>query len=208
VLLRVLLEHDPVTENRIGRFDHFFTSARTLVEVPRALARDGRLSTTQWDEAQQRFSSFLLACDIAEIDRAVRDRAALGFPSEPVRTLDAIHLATLVVFGDLFESLVVASTDDRVRGNARAGIRRRPVDLTARRELVDHIASALESLPERLRIVLALHYQEECSFREIGEVLGVTESRICQLHAEAIHRVRAQMTSLPPPAPKPRAVKG
>jgi RNA polymerase sigma factor for flagellar operon FliA len=83
-----------------------------------------------------------------------------------------------------------------------------PESLTARRELVDHIASALESLPERLRIVLALHYQEECSFREIGEVLGVTESRICQLHAEAIHRVRAQMTSLPPPAPKPRAVKG
>jgi RNA polymerase sigma factor for flagellar operon FliA len=76
-----------------------------------------------------------------------------------------------------------------------------PESLTARRELVDHISGALESLPERLRIILALHYQEECSFREIGEVLGVTESRICQLHAEAIHRVRARLDSEAPARP-------
>jgi len=48
-------------------------------------------------------------------------------------------------------------------------------------------------MPERLQLVLSLYYQEDCSFREVGEVLGVTEARICQLHAEAIHRIRAYL---------------
>jgi RNA polymerase sigma factor for flagellar operon FliA len=49
--------------------------------------------------------------------------------------------------------------------------------------------------------VLGLHYQEECSFREVGEVLGVTESRACQLHAEAVHRIRARLEFKPQPKP-------
>jgi RNA polymerase sigma factor for flagellar operon FliA len=44
---------------------------------------------------------------------------------------------------------------------------------------------------------LSLYYQEDCSFREVGEVLGVTEARICQLHAEAIHRIRAYLDTEP-----------
>jgi len=68
-----------------------------------------------------------------------------------------------------------------------------PEVLAEKREMVDHVALALESLPERLKLVVGLHYQEECTFREIGEILGVTESRVCQLHAEAIHRVRAKL---------------
>jgi len=66
-----------------------------------------------------------------------------------------------------------------------------PDVLSARRELVDQIAGEVGKLPERLQMVLGLYYQEECSFREIGEVLSLTESRVCQLHSEAIHRVRA-----------------
>jgi RNA polymerase sigma factor for flagellar operon FliA len=50
-----------------------------------------------------------------------------------------------------------------------------------------------EALPERLRLVLTLHYLHERSLREIGEILGVTESRVCQLHAEAIQKIRARV---------------
>lgn len=70
---------------------------------------------------------------------------------------------------------------------------------TSRAELVDSIATAIDELPERLRLVLGLHYQEECSLREIGEVLGVTESRVCQLHAEAVHLIRARLERQPLP---------
>lgn len=66
-----------------------------------------------------------------------------------------------------------------------------PEEGAGRRQLSAALAGAVGRLPERLQQLLALYYQEECTFREIGLVLGVTESRACQLHAEAVHRLRA-----------------
>jgi RNA polymerase sigma factor for flagellar operon FliA len=60
-----------------------------------------------------------------------------------------------------------------------------------KKELCGVVAEAIKTLPERLQLVLALYYQEERSMREIGIVLDVSESRVCQLHTEAIHRLRA-----------------
>jgi RNA polymerase sigma factor FliA len=72
-----------------------------------------------------------------------------------------------------------------------------PEAATARSELEQSVVAAIQELPERLQLVLGLHYQEECSLREIGEVLGVTESRVCQLHAEAVHLIRARIEGQP-----------
>jgi RNA polymerase sigma factor FliA len=88
----------------------------------------------------------------------------------------------------------------------RSGSDTAPDIMAQRHELADRIASAVERMPERLQLILSLYYQEECSFREVGEVLGVTEARICQLHAEAIHRIRAYLDS--GPAPQHHATKG
>lgn len=73
-----------------------------------------------------------------------------------------------------------------------------PEQLVTQRELVDTAARAIEDLPERLKLVLSLHYQEDCTFREIGEILGVTESRVCQLHSETVHRLRATIEGRAP----------
>jgi RNA polymerase sigma factor for flagellar operon FliA len=56
------------------------------------------------------------------------------------------------------------------------------------------IVEAIGALPERERTVLALYYDEELNLREIGEVLGVTESRVCQIHSQALVRLRAKLT--------------
>ena len=64
-------------------------------------------------------------------------------------------------------------------------------DRVARKMLVDDVAAAIDTLPERLRTVVALHHQEGCTLAQIGQVLGVTEARVCQLHSEAMHRLRA-----------------
>jgi RNA polymerase sigma factor FliA len=61
----------------------------------------------------------------------------------------------------------------------------------ARQELSAEIAAAIEQLPSRLQTVLSLYYQHECTLREVGAVLGVSESRASQLHTEALHRLRA-----------------
>lgn len=80
-----------------------------------------------------------------------------------------------------------------------------PEAITSRRELVDRVTEAVEGLPERLQLVMGLYYQEECSFRQIGEVLGVTESRVCQLHSEAIHLLRASVDGVPLPKKRRRS---
>ena len=57
----------------------------------------------------------------------------------------------------------------------------------------DALASAIAALPERERLVLSLYYDEELNLREIGEVLEVSESRVCQIHGQAVLRVRARL---------------
>ncbi|MCW8918223.1 MAG: RNA polymerase sigma factor FliA [Gammaproteobacteria bacterium] len=57
----------------------------------------------------------------------------------------------------------------------------------------EQLRAAIASLPGREGLVLSLYYDEELNLREIGEVLGVSESRVCQLHSQAIARLRARM---------------
>lgn len=56
-----------------------------------------------------------------------------------------------------------------------------------------HLAEAIEGLPEREKLVLALYYDEELNLKEIGEILGVSESRISQIHSQAALRLRARL---------------
>jgi RNA polymerase sigma factor for flagellar operon FliA len=64
-------------------------------------------------------------------------------------------------------------------------------DELSRREMAVALSVAIEELPPRLQQVLALYYQEECTLREIGAVLGLGESMVSRLHTEAVHRLRA-----------------
>ena len=64
------------------------------------------------------------------------------------------------------------------------------MDLT---EMKDRLADAIARLPEREKLVIALYYYENLTLREIGEVLGVTESRVSQLHTKAVLRLKSKL---------------
>jgi RNA polymerase sigma factor for flagellar operon FliA len=68
-----------------------------------------------------------------------------------------------------------------------------PQQLLAASELKDRLADAIAALPEREKLVIALYYYENLTLREIGEVLGVTESRISQLHTKAVLRLKSRL---------------
>ncbi len=68
-----------------------------------------------------------------------------------------------------------------------------PQTLVDESELRDRIADAIAALPEREKLVVALYYYENLTLREIGEVLGVTESRVSQLHTKAVLRLRPKL---------------
>ena len=72
----------------------------------------------------------------------------------------------------------------------------RPADALDETEVRETLADAIARLPEREKLVITLYYYEELTLREIGEVLGVTESRVSQLHTEAVHRLRAAIGKL------------
>jgi RNA polymerase sigma factor for flagellar operon FliA len=70
-----------------------------------------------------------------------------------------------------------------------------PQSQMAHTELREALGEAISRLPEREKLVVTLYYYEELTLREIGEVLGVTESRVSQLHTKAILRLKARLSS-------------
>lgn len=81
-------------------------------------------------------------------------------------------------------SLIDTISDNRLSDPAQQ------LDIT---ELRDTLADAIARLPEREKIVIALYYYDNLTLREIGEVLGITESRVSQLHTKAILRLKGRL---------------
>ena len=68
-----------------------------------------------------------------------------------------------------------------------------PLDDLEALDFRQQLASAIETLSEREQLVLSLYYEEELNLKEIGEVLGVSESRVSQIHSQAAHRLRGRL---------------
>ncbi len=74
-----------------------------------------------------------------------------------------------------------------------AGPEQDPLEMLLEKNMRTVLVKAIEDLPDRERTVMGLYYEEELNLREIGEILGVSESRVCQLHSQAIARLRARI---------------
>ena len=70
-------------------------------------------------------------------------------------------------------------------------------------ETIETLRTSLQALPERDATLLSLYYVEELTYAEIGQVLGVSESRICQLHGRAIARLKSRMDAADEPRRHP-----
>jgi len=68
-----------------------------------------------------------------------------------------------------------------------------PLEQLQKNDFKQGLAQEIKGLPERERLVMALYYDEELNLREIGDILGVSESRVCQIHGQALIRLRARM---------------
>jgi RNA polymerase sigma factor FliA len=102
---------------------------------------------------------------------------------EDLRTLEVAAIRQLETTSDDGETLLDVAIDP---GDGAA------VQLE-RKELRQQLAAALATLPDRERQILALSYEEELTLAEIGQVLGVSESRVCQLRSLAISRLRTTL---------------
>ncbi|WP_249020721.1 RNA polymerase sigma factor WhiG [Conexibacter sp. S30A1] len=159
---------------------------RTLDWVPRSV----RARARDIERANQRLE--------AKLQRAPSDEemaAELGISvAEFNESLVQISTSTLVALDELWSTS--DSSGDQVslldtiadRGAAD------PQAAVDQGELRDRIADAISALPEREKLVVALYYYENLTLREVGEVLGVTESRVSQLHTKAVLRLRSKLS--------------
>ncbi|MFT3917553.1 MAG: PIN domain-containing protein [Anaeromyxobacteraceae bacterium] len=121
-LLRALLEGDEELRAALAG-EGLFTSALTLVEAARAVRRarrEGRLGAAEAREVERQLASFERACDVMGLEDEVLRLAREELPVEPVRTLDALHLASVRTLDAELGAFEVLSCDERVRENAAA----------------------------------------------------------------------------------------
>ncbi len=121
-LLRVVLEGDGSLREALAGAS-LVTSALTFVEAARAVVRarrEGRLDDRGRRQAERWLSAFERSCDVLALEEEVLRRAREELPAEPVRTLDALHLASIRVLDAELGGIEVASCDERVRSNAAA----------------------------------------------------------------------------------------
>ncbi|MFL5262319.1 MAG: PIN domain-containing protein [Anaeromyxobacteraceae bacterium] len=122
-LLRGLLEGDADLLGRFRDAEHRVTSAFTFVEAARAVGRarrEGRLAPQAAREAERWLAAFERSCDVVALDERIVRGAKADMAIEPVRTLDALHLATILMLEEELGAIEVASCDDRVRRNVEA----------------------------------------------------------------------------------------
>lgn len=118
-----LLEHDTGAKRPLPPGARLVTSALTLAETARAIVRAraaGRLTAEQEGAAVRGLRTFARRCFVIEVDRRVLNRVGGRFPVEPIRTLDAVHLATIEMLDESPELVTVMTRDARVRDNALA----------------------------------------------------------------------------------------
>jgi RNA polymerase sigma factor for flagellar operon FliA len=124
-------------------------------------------------------------------DAEVADRIGVSI-KEYHAILTRLSYTSVVSFEELWTG------GDREDGQSAAGSIRDetaddPVAVFESAEIKEILASAIERLPEREKTVVALYYYEGLTLKEIGQVLGVTESRVSQLHTKAVLRLRARL---------------
>lgn len=148
--------------------------------VPRSVHRNNRAVSQAINELEMKFKRDPTDVEVAkQMDMSLEEYHSV---------LSDINCSRLVGIDDLGVSEdVIAPTEESRENNPFQGV----ADENFRQALVDSI----KSLPEREALVLSLYYDEELNLKEIGEVLGVSESRVSQIHSQSMQRLRAKLSA-------------
>ena len=122
-MVAALLERNPAARSAVAMRGRRVTSALTLAETARAIVRarvSGRLTPEQERASVRALRRFERRCYVVAVTDAVLARVRRPFPIEPIRTLDAVHLATAELLGELPPLMTIVTRDSRVRENAEA----------------------------------------------------------------------------------------
>jgi RNA polymerase sigma factor FliA len=148
--------------------------------MPRSLRRDMRRIESAMNKLQQQMGRAPSEGEVArELGMSLTDYQQMLFESRG---------AQLLYYED-FQGEGDESFFDRYDMDSDTN----PLDLLQDEKFRNALIAAIDNLPERERLLMGMHYEQELNLREIGEVMGVSESRVCQLHSQAVMRLRSML---------------
>jgi RNA polymerase sigma factor for flagellar operon FliA len=179
-LLEAAARFDP------ARGESFETFARIRIEG--AMLDDIRVRDTMsrdmrrlWRGLNRALADLSQALGRAPTESELAERLGVSLDDLRARRKD-LGGARVIGFEDAGPEWLERLRDDRAED---------PQEVAARRELLDQLAEDIAALPPRTQQVLSLYYRESLSLKEIGVVLGVSECRVCQIHGDAMKKLRA-----------------
>jgi RNA polymerase sigma factor FliA len=158
-------------------------SLRELDWVPRSVRQKARHLERTIEDLTQKLGRM-------PDDFEIADRLAVSF-DEYQQMLDDVNVTVLLSLDDTFPTQHGEGT--ALSEMAADTTATSSHDRLEEAELRDLLVQNLKSLPEQEKLALALYYYEELTFKEIGEILKLTESRVSQIHSKAILKLRASV---------------
>jgi RNA polymerase sigma factor for flagellar operon FliA len=159
-----------------GRYDEL----RGADWLPRSMRSDMRKIEKAISRAQQRLGKAPPESEIA---------AELGVSLQDYQQLLQDSRGAQLMYYEDFHNAEDEDFFERYETDGKSN----PLEMLKDMRFREALIKAIENLPERERLLMALHYEQDMNLREIGEVLGVGESRVCQLHSQAVTRLRSML---------------
>lgn len=188
-LMDAIDKYDPNRDNKFKTYAEFRVRGAILDElraqdwVPRSIRDKAKLLDKTMVQLE------------AEIGRVATDEEiskALDMSIDEYH--DLLNQVRPVSLLSIDESQTFSNVDKKSILNILEGTKlNNPFNQLNMKTIKQYVTQAIEELPERQRLVLSLYYYEDLNLKEIGKVLRVTESRVSQLHAQAVSRLRNKL---------------
>lgn len=188
-LMDAIDKYDPTRDNKFKTYAEFRIRGSILDElraqdwVPRSVRDKAKLLDRTMVELETEFGR-------SPTDEEVAERLHMSMDEfydliNQVRPVSVLSIDEAATFSNVDKKSILNLLEATKVNN--------PFNQLNVKSVKDVVTRAIEELPERQRLVLSLYYYEDLNLKEIGKVLRVTESRVSQLHAQAISRLRAKL---------------
>jgi RNA polymerase sigma factor for flagellar operon FliA len=186
-LIQAVDRYDPRRDNKFMTYAIFRIKGAVLSELRARdfLSRSNRRKIRELENAFMRLEQKLgREADDREVAQELGVDVEQVYRTKQMSSISFISLEELGVSSrdekEKLLSYLVNNDDDAL-------------SLTKLKELKEALAQAIKQLPEKERLVISLYYMEELTMKEAGKVLGITESRVSQIHSQAVLHLRAKL---------------
>lgn len=190
-LMDAIEKYDPTRDNKFKTYAEFRIRGAILDElraqdwVPRSIREKAKMLERAYLKIEQELGRPATEEEVSKaLNLSMEEYHSL---LNDIRSVSILSIDELNSFSKGDKKLLVGLVENQKSTN--------PYSEVNSVALKNQVTKAIKELPEKQRLVLSLYYYEELNLKEIGKVLGVTESRVSQLHTQAVLRLRAKLKS-------------